>query len=807
VYALAVSGAEAFAFAPATSLASRSPLALRQTSSQAVATTRLASVTRPQRKLGARLASTKMAIAAESSIARVIENKPKNNAELFEKTYDMVIVGSGPVALTAAISAVAQSRSVIMVDSTAEDAVPFEACVFSSTLGRVGALKGTDCHTLTYRHALAEAALTIDYDVAAAGKDSLSKSELEKGLKTAGWSGSDVSTLMAGVSSDSVSRDDFLAARNIASSVNPLLGVSIRSASDWAKVQPRIESLLVKNHDENMATLEDRGIPHLRGESYVEGQGADKLWKVAVKGTAGAGDGTIKAHKVLVATGSRSLTAEGVTYDPKAGVFDGDSIQSLSYSPKEMTIVGTQLTMLEYARSFAALGTKVTLVIPSEAEFKANLVKAGSAEAGEKFLGQLKDSGVDIIMQDAMSSVDSSVDPVNNPITVKLASGKEIKTNALVTLMGRKANVDHLGIDRKDVGVACNTEGSILVDHNLETTAFGIYAAGDVVGGTWLANNGLDNVHSAIKSMFGLETMSERSMSSRHAGFLAKSYNAGGYAGSLEKTFPGVIDEESFIEMMTKVVNEKGFSPETSINLVSTCRDEICKPFTEKLDSMWSQHFSISSLGGFVFCGKTGFGAGMAHAPIDQSGKERYVFWAAPHIAYGVQHVAGRVYRPGRDGPSSACGALIALQGELDAGKSLNIALDPDDTEMSLVRQQVLGKLDYGDIPNLVDITYAAHECILDQVKGTAEAVVNKEMCEYVIISGIQIHGALGKNFMWPGTIKMYSNGVETDLTADYNEAVKDYKLNDWLQSEALSQVKAVSKGGRLPAIYSDIKL
>jgi hypothetical protein len=35
---------------------------------------------------------------------------------------------------------------------------------------------------------------------------------------------------------------------------------------------------------------------------------------------------------------------------------------------------------------------------------------------------------------------------------------------------------------------------------------------------------------------------------------------------------------------------------------------------------------------------------------------------------------------------------------------------------MSLLRQQVLAKLTYGATPNLVGITYAAHDCILDQV-------------------------------------------------------------------------------------------
>jgi hypothetical protein len=96
------------------------------------------------------------------------------------------------------------------------------------------------------------------------------------------------------------------------------------------------------------------------------------------------------------------------------------------------------------------------------------------------------------------------------------------------------------------------------------------------------------------------------------------------YCKKLRDRFPGVLDEASFIECMSRVVKDKGFNPKTSINLVSTCRDEICRPFTEKLDSMWGEHFNIASLGGFVFCGKTGFGAGMAHSPVS-GGKERYM--------------------------------------------------------------------------------------------------------------------------------------------------------------------------------------
>jgi len=744
-WALALTASSAHAFLPVPSAAPAlislrpaGPVASRQ--GLVLQSAGLSKVTRANRKLAAPL---KMVIANSDSPAaeRILSTAPYNNPEIFEKTYDMVIFGGGPTGLTAALSAVAQGRTVVVVDPTAADKIPFSSNFLSNALGRTGT-PITDYSTMTYRAALMDTALD---------------SEVE--------------------------------------------------GSDWKAVQRKMDDMFAVNYDINVVAMNERAIPHVRGNAFLHGMDSEKVWNVNVKGLANAGDGVIKARKVLVASGSSSIPAQNVVYNSDKGVFNGDSIQDLNYFPKTMTIVGNALTALEYAKSFSALGTTVTLIIQNRDKFNLALSRAAvSSDICSKLMSQLKDQGVTIVYDDNIASVDSSRTPAEIPVTVTLDSGKTIETNALVTLLGRVANVGSLGLESDGVGVALNQEGSVLVDHNLETTATGVYASGDVVGGPWMPNNGLDQVHSAVVRMFGLETMAVRSMPERHAGFLAKSYNSNGYAGMMDSAFPGVVSEEAFIEVMTGVVGKYGFNPDSSINLVSTCRDEICRPFTEKLDSMWGQHFNIASLGGFVFCGKTGFGAGMAHAPVDNNGKERYVFWAMPHIAYGIQHIAGKVFRSGRDGPSNACGALIALKGEITNAK-LSVGLDPSDTEMSLLRQQVLGKLEYGQVPNLVGITYASHDCILEQVRSTAEAVINPDTCEYVIISSIQIHGALNKNFMWPGTVTMYSGGVETDLTPTYLEDIKDWKLDAWLQAEALAQVQSNSKGGRLPAIFDGIKL
>jgi len=140
------------------------------------------------------------------------------------------------------------------------------------------------------------------------------------------------------------------------------------------------------------------------------------------------------------------------------------------------------------------------------------------------------------------------------------------------------------------------------------------------------------------------------------------------FAEHLENLFPRAVPEDVFIETVTKVVSAHGFTPETSINLVSVCRDEICRPFVDKLDKIWSNSFNISSLAGMIFCGRTGFKAAMAHAPVAH-GKERYIFWVAPHIAVSLSGGIGKVWRTGRMKQSSACGALMAVQNEIMSGQ------------------------------------------------------------------------------------------------------------------------------------------
>ena len=134
---------------------------------------------------------------------------------------------------------------------------------------------------------------------------------------------------------------------------------------------------------------------------------------------------------------------------------------------------------------------------------------------------------------------------------------------------------------------------------------------------------------------------------------------------SMTNEFPEAIPQDRFVARSYEELQRHGFRAENTIAFACVCRDEITLPLVEDIQRTWGEAFIFSSLGGLPVLGKTGFLAAQQHAPIDEGGLERYVYYALPHIAIGAQGELGVYYRPGRQKVSHACGALVAFHHEL----------------------------------------------------------------------------------------------------------------------------------------------
>ena len=216
---------------------------------------------------------------------------------------------------------------------------------------------------------------------------------------------------------------------------------------------------------------------------------------------------------------------------------------------------------------------------------------------------------------------------------------------------------------------------------------------------------------------------------------------------TLKKVYPGSLTLHDFMMRGYKALGPLGFNADNAFACVSVCRDEITKPMLDETDHVWGEVFNFSSLAGSLTLGKTGFAAATAHAPTNEA-TERYVFIAMPHIAISDKGEIGIVYREGMEKESHACGALNAIIEEMKSGK-LHVQLDLDDLEQSVLKTKIYEQLNYGEIPDLREITQITHDIIRADLEKLIKNT-NKDDFDYAVLTGIMIHGPNETNYVHP---------------------------------------------------------
>lgn len=230
---------------------------------------------------------------------------------------------------------------------------------------------------------------------------------------------------------------------------------------------------------------------------------------------------------------------------------------------------------------------------------------------------------------------------------------------------------------------------------------------------------------------------------------------------TLDAVFPGSMPEAEFVSASARSLKAVGFSAENAIACVGLCRDEITQPLAEIIKNTWGEAFNFSSLAGMLFLGKMGFMAAEHHSP-NEAGRERYVFYAIPHIAIDSAGEFGRCERTGRHGTSTACGALNAFQLEMAGGK-LRLGLDFDDVEHSLLKIRLLQEIHYGTVPNLAELTLVTLGVIQKDIARMIGLTVDSAKSDYAVFTGVQIHGPKS-NYIWPDECYSVVNGQRHEI-------------------------------------------
>jgi len=183
---------------------------------------------------------------------------------------------------------------------------------------------------------------------------------------------------------------------------------------------------------------------------------------------------TFTARAWVIATGSSPVIPPIPGLDSTPHLTNRD-IFSLDRLPESMIILGGGPIGIEMAQAFTRLGTRVSVV-----DRGGQILGKEDRTMADEVMGVLASEGVRFHLE---SSIQATADLGNErEATIETKEGETVslKGDQILVAMGRRANVDGLGL--ADIGVEFSQRG-IEVDSRLRTNIKHIYAAGDANGG------------------------------------------------------------------------------------------------------------------------------------------------------------------------------------------------------------------------------------------------------------------------------------------------------------------------------------
>jgi dihydrolipoamide dehydrogenase len=245
----------------------------------------------------------------------------------------------------------------------------------------------------------------------------------------------------------------------------PFGDIADKIAFDWSAAQKRktaVVDQLVKGVE---GLLKAGGVTVIRGSARLGGEGTVDV----------AGD-RIAAKDIVIATGS------AISRIPLKGAehtIDSDQILELKEVPARLAIIGGGVVGMEFAAMFAALGTKVTVL-----EMLPQVLPMVDADLVNVYTKHLAGIGGTVHTNSKVAEVAK----VKGGLQVRFSEGGEggsVDADEVLLAVGRAPYTGGLGAEEAGVKLE---RGRVVVDAQLHTSAAGVWAIGDVIGGIMLAH-------------------------------------------------------------------------------------------------------------------------------------------------------------------------------------------------------------------------------------------------------------------------------------------------------------------------------
>ena len=181
----------------------------------------------------------------------------------------------------------------------------------------------------------------------------------------------------------------------------------------------------------------------------------------------------LHAEKIFLNVGGRPSTPalDGLEKVPH---LNNISMMDVDFIPKHLVIIGGSYIGLEFAQMYRRFGADVTVC-----EMGSRLIGREDEDVSLEIRAILEREGVTIRTDAKCLSVAQS--PTGVRVAVSCESGEPaVDGSHLLLATGRIPNTDDLGVEL--AGINLDKRGYIVVNDQLETSADGVYALGDVNG-------------------------------------------------------------------------------------------------------------------------------------------------------------------------------------------------------------------------------------------------------------------------------------------------------------------------------------
>ncbi len=193
-----------------------------------------------------------------------------------------------------------------------------------------------------------------------------------------------------------------------------------------------------------------------------------------------AGEDTILAKQVILATGSNARALPGAPFDEE-NILSNDGALRVGTTPATLGVIGSGVIGLEMGSVWRRLGAKVT-VLEALPTFLGAVDESVAKEAAKIFRKQ----GLDIQLGVKITEVKSGKSGVTVAYTDARGAAQTLAVDKLIVSIGRVPNT--IGLNGEAVGLKLDERGAIVVDDECKTNLPGVWAIGDVVRGPMLAH-------------------------------------------------------------------------------------------------------------------------------------------------------------------------------------------------------------------------------------------------------------------------------------------------------------------------------